>query len=414
MMILDEAHLICNLKSAITKSIIRMQPKYRYALTATPIPNYVYNIFSLMGWLCVPGWYKGNKENLRWPFTKENVSQFTRQFMAREADITAAFKEKIAPIYKPSPLIGMPTKLLKLLCPNMAFLSKEQCNPDLVPCEIIETRVPMGEMQHRAYNYWTDVDNIKKKMSHWRKYGVQLQYLRGVCATPKVGKHSDLLLEQTGWQPDSQMTPKMISILEKTFECIAKGEQVVIVYARCEMGTEIERRITEAGLTASRIDSEVLSRYHSRESNKFIRKDTQVMLMGIKCAQAYSFQQCSNLIIASLEWSYGAYNQAVGRVYRLNSPKPVTVYVILTENSIEEAMYDKLGSKEDTAKICMHGERVPKDVVPMSLDEVFADHLGIFGESEGVYVSEYECEDQWPDLIKTFNKNKNREELIAV
>ena len=43
MVILDEAHLICNLDSQITNSIIKMQPKYKFALSATPIPNMVWN-----------------------------------------------------------------------------------------------------------------------------------------------------------------------------------------------------------------------------------------------------------------------------------------------------------------------------------------------------------------------------------
>jgi SNF2 family DNA or RNA helicase len=424
-MILDEAHLMSNPRSTITQRILRMQPEYRYALTATPIPNKVENVFPLMGWLCVPGWYKGDVENPRWPFANSTKgrSDFNRLFVATETDLNQKAKNAS---YSPkhSPIISQPTRLLKLLNPTKAHISKIDCNPDMVPCEIIETRVPMGEEQARMYAYFMNIENVQVTNNHMMKAGVQLNYLRGACASPMHGEHASWLRLATeiknedgeiikeGWVPKSQFTPKIVATLEKALECIEKGEQVTIVYCRTQMGSELARRLDQAGVSYSRIDSTV--KHHSTEASAFKRNKTRVMLMGIKCAQAYSFQECSNLIIASLEWSYGVFNQALGRVYRLNSPRPVKVYVILMQNSIEEAMYDKLGSKEDTAKICLHGERVPRNTVPMDANEIFADHLGIFGTSNHETVSEYLCEDLWPDLRDKFEEAINIEKEVLV
>lgn len=63
MIALDEAHTCTNLSAQVTQALIRMQPKYRFAFTATPIPNVVSNLFSLMGWVCVPNWYRGKQRN---------------------------------------------------------------------------------------------------------------------------------------------------------------------------------------------------------------------------------------------------------------------------------------------------------------------------------------------------------------
>ena len=418
MMILDEAHIMCNRKSTITERILRMQPKYRFALTATPIPNKVENIFPLMGWLCVPGWYKGNVQNPRWPFrnNEDGIRRFNKIFVAHEYDLN--IKESKGARYTPkaSPIISQPTRLLKLLKPCLAFISKEECNPDMVPCEIIETRVPMGEDQSRMYSYFMNVENVQVTDSAMMKRGVQLNYLRGACADPTGGEHHKWLTAATqikdresgeiidpGWAPITAFTPKIVATLEKTLECIERGEQVVIVYCRTAMGCEIAKRLDQAGVTYSRIDSTVKTA-HATQANQFVAGETPVMLMGIRCAVAYSFKQCSNLIIASLEWSYGVFNQALGRVYRLNSPRPVKVYVLLMKNSIEEAMYDKLGSKEDTAKLCMHGERTPRNTVPMDANEIFADHLGIFNDAELDVASEYMLEETWPDLLEKFKE----------
>ena len=112
MVILDEAHLICNLNSQVTNNLIRMQPRYKFALTATPIPNMVWNIFSLMGWLCVPDWYQGGKANARWPYTREEIGRFRRKFVSKERDLTQELINRQngnePPPPRPSPLISEP------------------------------------------------------------------------------------------------------------------------------------------------------------------------------------------------------------------------------------------------------------------------------------------------------------------
>lgn len=122
--------------------------------------------------------------------------------------------------------------------------------------------------------------------------------------------------------------------------------------------------------------------------------------MGIKCAQAHSFEQCPNEIIMSLEWSYGSLDQAKGRVYRLNSPKPVKVWVILHSNTIEELMFDRVGLKQDSATLCLHGKRVPRDFKTVDASEILAEHVASYNVKDGNVLNESDCENQWPALMK--------------
>ena len=79
---LDETHIACNLDAQVTQSILRLSAKYRYALTATPIPNIVSNLFSLMGWLCVPNWHLGKLRNPAWPYSVHDIEQFNETFLS--------------------------------------------------------------------------------------------------------------------------------------------------------------------------------------------------------------------------------------------------------------------------------------------------------------------------------------------
>jgi len=207
----------------------------------------------------------------------------------------------------------------------------------------------------------------------------------------------------------SNYNPKTIAIIEKIYDCISRGEQVVHVSARIGLNTELQQRLELCGVSCSRIDS--MAKNHVVEAHKFKTGQTQVMLMGIKCAQAYSFEKCHHLIIGSLDWSYGAYNQAVGRVYRLTSEKPISIYVVLCKDTIEQLLWDKIGQKEDAATILLKGEHVPRDVESIHADDIMAKHAQTNFNRDSSNMCEDRAEAEWLVLKRRFHKLTNTEEI---
>jgi hypothetical protein len=102
--------------------------------------------------------------------------------------------------------------------------------------------------------------------------------------------------------------------------------------------------------------------------------------------------------VGSLEWSYGTLNQAQGRVWRLTSPKPVKIWVVLHENTVEELLFDRVAVKQDAATLCLHGTRVPRDFKTLDSSEVLAEHIVNYNAGDGEILSESECELQWHEL----------------
>lgn len=396
--IIDESHLAQRIDSCISRNILRWQPRFRYALSATPIPNVITDIFPIMGWLCVKDWYMGDRRTAAWPYTVDEVGRFNSTFLAVETDVTVQFQARMKnkPGWKkmgvrPSPVISSPARLLKLLKPTLAYISKESCNPKLVPCEVIDVRVAMGEEQQRLYSYWLDRANyVEEYKSALTIAQVQVSRLRGICASPAS-------LDYTRKLCRSNFNPKLSMILELIRECFLKGEQVVCVSARVEQSTAIARRLEEAGIPFARIDSTLAPEDHTAEANRFKAGVARVMLMGIKCAQGHSFHKCPNLIVGSLEWTYGSLHQAQGRVWRLNSIYPVKVWVVLHKNSIEELLFDRVAVKQDAATLCLHGKRIPRDYKALDPSEVLAEHIVSY-HHEGELLSESDCEMQWPEL----------------
>ena len=416
--LLDEAQIMTNLSAQITGRICRMQPDYRYALTATPIPNIVSNLFSIMGWLSVDDWYRGERRNATWPYAIDEIERFNDTFLSTEQDFTSEDLRKEAnPDYKgkclkASPVISSPARLLKLIKPTLAFISKEMCNPDYQEATVTDVRVSMGTDQSTLYDHFLDGSNVPAKNA-WQRAGIQITYLREVAAAPATVKFG-------GPSVGSRFNPKIVACLELVSEMLERGEQVVIVSSRIEQTNAVHDLLGDAigRNQISRIDSEVGAKHAAHQSQLFKSGKTRVHLMGIKCAAGHSYSHCPNEIILSIEFSYGPFHQAKGRVDRVNSAQPANIYVILHKDSIEESMYDRCATKQDAATICLHGKRIPRDFQPIDVGDVLAQHVEDKASDRRNSLTdgtddEDDLENAWPALMERIQEAA-AEEVIAL
>ncbi len=394
--LVDEAHRFKSLQSITTQMFIRMQPRYRYCLTATPVSNTCPDLFPLMGWIAVPEWYKGNRRNAAWPYAREDLGRFMATFLTQERDLTQEEDNRRRDprrrdkCIKDSPIISSPARLLKLLKPNMAFISKEQCNPNYLKPSIIDVRIPLGREQGRLYGFFTDRANIEASnpLVRARK---QSAYLRNICADPAGFTHGGPVVS-------SNMNPKVIAILELTRDILARGEQVVIVNSRVGLTSTIIGKLAEAGIPCARIDSTAEAEQHAYQANLFKTGRARVMGIGIKCAAAFSFENCENLIIGSLEYSAGTFVQACGRIDRVVNKVKKNIYCILHKNSIEEVIFETVALKHDAANLCLLGQRIPRDFKPVDSSEILAEAIKRFDLNASE--PETACEEKWPVLCQ--------------
>lgn len=393
----DESHFLSNLDAQVTQLAIRMQPAHKWLLTASPIPNVIDNLFAPLGWLCVPEWYKGERLNIAWPYARHERQRFIDQFRSEERDYTEEFNKKAndkqwrGKCVKVSPIISSPAHLLKLLKPTMAYISKKACNPNLPDAIIHEVRVPMGEQQSELYGHFMNRGNIPHNNPLVRAR-VQGSYLRAICADPANFAHG-------GPKVDSNFNPKTVAILELTRDLLAKGQTVVIVCARVGQSDTLARLLTQCGVPISRIDSTVSAQEHSHQANLFKQGRSRVHIMGVKCAMAYSFPDCENMIIGSIEYAPGVLVQAKGRIDRVNSKRRPNIWCILHANSIEETMFQTVATKQDAATICLQGQRVPRDYKPVDASEIMALAYINWAKSGAKGLAlESDLEKGWPNL----------------
>lgn len=396
--IMDEAHKVKNKDAKTTSNMLRLQAANRYLLTATPIPNSIKDMFTLLGWVSVPGWFSGCKSNPTWPFLLHQGKDFEQLFLTREYDETECKIRKSrgepAPAGKSIPVLSNAPTLLKLIGPIIAYTSKARCSRAYKPGEVRLLKVPMESSQHNGYiKAVTGVysDHIE---SIWRRKGHIQMCTREVCADP-IG-FSEMA---EGFSSDG-ITPKLVAAIGLIRNIVVQGgEQCVILSARVKYSSLIAEWLRKMAIPFSRVDSSLPPSKHPGQVKKFKDGKTRVLLMGNKCAQAYSFDKCAHQIIVSMEFSYGHLAQGIGRIDRINSVKPPTTHIIVHSDSFEETIVERVCMKKDIATLALHGEMTATDFIPMDTENYFAEVYDSLN-TRSVTVSRDECMQDLKTIIE--------------
>ena len=64
-------------------------------------------------------------------------------------------------------------------------------------------------------------------------------------------------------------------------------------------------------------------------------------------AAGIELQYANTVIFYTPTYSYQDYEQSLGRAYRNGQERKVTAYRFITQNTIEQAVYEALGNKKD-------------------------------------------------------------------
>ena len=368
MAILDEAHLCANHESKRGAGIFRIQPKLRYALTATPIFDRADDLFSIMGWLGVDGWADGFRRSDDWPYAACDEKRFREDFLSRRIDLgRMAFSARIS---CPDVLVEQASKMSR-------GLSKEACRPDYVRPPVTVYKVPVGECQGAALK---DLYAARRRRHGWVSASSIDSKIRTVCCSG-AGRCS----------PKTMMTVELIA------RAITSGESIVIINSRISATDQIAYIMADASIPVSRIDTTVPARLHGEEARKFKAGETKVILMGIRCAQGYSFDRCRNLVIQSLDWTSGSLEQALGRIDRITSKRVPSLSILVCAGTIEEDMLGRVAEKADANSILLTGAPGRIRFVDGKIEDI-ADRGTLQLESDGM-ISEDVCQARVDEIV---------------
>lgn len=387
--VVDEGTKLQATESCISQGVRMLNPQYRLLLTGTAIKNRLETLF----WLA--WWAAGGimDAHARWPFpaTGEAREDFANAFLLRDRfvtreqeDVARARAEDRRPrkFEKRTARICNIHRLWKLISPIVLRRRKTDCGEEIQPKTMHNITVPFGHAQRIVYR--DHLDNPPPAPNRRVQVAMQLDLLRQAALCPEsIGVNNRNAAPRRSW---TNFTPKFAATIETVQQCLDRGEQVMVGSPYRAFSHELHNMLLAAGVSSILLDGSKSPKLRAQEASDFKNFKYSVMVAGIKAmGEGHSFEQCQNLILPSLSWAFDENEQFIHRVWRMNSPKPVNIYTITTQHSIDERVAELFHEKGDSAALALDGRLFADDSKDIDLEDLLAETIkAIRNGTEGV------------------------------
>jgi SNF2 family DNA or RNA helicase len=295
--ILDEAQNVKNQKSKVHSAAKKINARNSVALTGTPMENHLGELWAIFD-VVMPnflGDYKTFKQFYQTPIEQEH-SQERQQ----------SLREKVAPF--------------------MLRRTKEKVATELPPKTIMTRSVVFEGEQAKLYE-GIRVSMEKKVREVIAEKGLgrshitildALLKLRQVCCDPRLVPLAEA--------QKVKQSAKLEMLLELVEELLEEGRRILIFSQFTSMLAIIEEALMQRDVPLAKLTGSTQYR------EKVIERFTSLKAGGV----GLNLTQADTVIHYDPWWNPAAEDQATDRAYRIGQDKPVFVYKLIIEDSVEE------------------------------------------------------------------------------
>ncbi len=407
----DELSMVRGDSSRRSLALRGMRAACRLGASGTPISNYINDCFWGLSW-CI-GW-----GSARFPYDYEGgKAKFEADFcviehmMGRkdEGEENQRKRRKILPE------VTNLSMLWKLLSVNMVRRRQRDMG-EMVKRTFHTIELPMGTAQQKMNRKWfagfAGFFAAKHPGHPLVEAGMVEKFQAALGLLWKL-EYAATLPEQ---DPDgdwhgidvSNFTPKLVKALEIIEERVQAGEKVLVGSCLIETGPLIAELLFRRGIKTAHITESAgygkaktkNPRARARAVTDFVTGDTQVLCAGVQAMKlGHNLDVASTVLLLGFPWSYEAFDQFLARVWRRTSKKPVSVYCLITNGSIDQQKYKLLADKAAASDVALDGRLVdePEKTVDWNkiLAEMAASGIGVTGQE----LDELDLRRQWFDHV---------------
>ncbi len=313
-LILDEAQIIKNPLSKAAQIVRRIKCAHRLCLTGTPMENHLGELWAQFDFL-LPG-FLGDSATFKKLYRTPIESHGNQQQRER---------------------------LSRRIAPFMLRRTKQDVIAELPPKTEIIRSVPLYDKQ--AVLYESIRLTMEKKVrdaiaekglsrSHITILDALLK-LRQTCCDPRT-----LNLKEAQKIKDSAKLDLLMDILPEQLE---EGRRILLFSQFTRMIALIEDRLKAKHIRYSKLTGQTRNRDEAIEL--FKSGEANVFLISLKAGGVgLNLTEADTVIIYDPWWNPAVETQAADRAHRIGQDKPVFVYKLITENTVEEkilAMQEK-------------------------------------------------------------------------
>ena len=340
--VLDEAQAIKNPAAKRTRAVRRLQADFRLITTGTPIQNNLVDMHSLFSFAN--------------PGLLGTLQQFRRHFqlpIERDAD-TAAHG-----------------RLRRLIAPFVLRRLKADVLDDLPERTEITLHVEMSAEEATLYEALRQraVEELEEARREDPEVGegvrrvqvlAHLTRLRLACCNPRLVLDRPGAVEGLEAGPEKRL-PKIGSAKLATFATtlaeLLENRHKVLVFSQFVMHLKlVEEYVQGAGIAYQYLDGATPAKARAERIAAFQAGQGDVFLISLKAGGVgLNLTAADYVIHMDPWWNPAVEDQASDRAHRIGQTRPVTIYRLVTEGTIEEQIVDLHHRKRDLADQLLDG-----------------------------------------------------------
>ena len=330
--VLDEAQAIKNPATKRARAARRLKANFRLVTTGTPIQNNLMDLYSLFSFVN-PG-LLGSQE------------QFRRNFgfpIERDGDMDA--QARLRRIIAPFILRRLKTEVLDDLPERTEITLHVEMSPaETVLYEVLRQRALEELEAARAPD-----QNVRQGARRVQVLA-HLTRLRLACCNPRLVVDSD-----TGAPGSSKL-----ATFAHTLEELLQNHHKVLVFSQFVVHLKlVEEHLNKSGIAYQYLDGGTPAKARAQRIEAFQAGQGDVFLISLKAGGiGLNLTAADYVIHMDPWWNPAVEDQASDRAHRIGQTRPVTIYRLVTEGTIEEQIVDLHHRKRDLADQLLAGADV--------------------------------------------------------
>lgn len=320
--VLDEAQAIKNKDTKRSKTVMNLKGDFRLITTGTPIENHLGELWNLFNFInpSLLGSHDFFNKKFAIPIEKQNDND-ARQTLQR------LIKPFILRRRKNQVLDDLPEKTEITLTVEMS--AEERAFYEAIRREALEKiNSEEGEVNNKRFRILAE-----------------LTKLRLACCHPKL-INENVNLESS-----------KLKLFGETLEELLENKHKALVFSQFVKHLKIvEEYLKKQKIAYKYLDGSTPAKKRQERIDEFQRGDGDVFLISLKAGgTGLNLTAADYVIHLDPWWNPAVEDQATDRVHRIGQHRPVTVYRLLTEDTVEEKILKLHETKRDLADSLLDG-----------------------------------------------------------
>jgi SNF2 family DNA or RNA helicase len=313
--VLDEAHAIKNAKSMRSKAVMKLQSHFRIITTGTPIQNHLGELWNLFQFIN--------------PGMLGSAKQFSEKFLKNGGtDNTHLHK-----------------MLNRYIAPFVLRRNKSDVLEDLPEKTEISIQVPLSDEESALYETMRQEAVNQLEQAGDSGGAKHLQILAQITKLRQLSCHPQLLV------PESNLPSSKLETLEKLVEELIEANHKALIFSQFTKHLSLIRAmLDEKGIAYEYLDGSTPLKKRELAIDNFQNGKSELFLISLKAGGVgLNLTAADYVIHMDPWWNPAVEDQASDRVHRIGQKRPVTIYRLIAENTIEEKIVKLHHSKRDLA-----------------------------------------------------------------